>query len=104
VDGKTSILADLDNGSVNDAKGAWIYVMLERILGAKRFDEVMAQFAKRSQQEPMTVDQFIRLSGQASFLRPWIEARSAPSVSAIIDGSRAITKQSSPFVRSAAYR
>jgi aminopeptidase N len=93
-DGKHRIDDDLLNSGVAYPKGGWIFAMLERVLGAERFNEAMARFAAESQKQSKTAEEFMAFTGQAAFLSPWIAGSTAPVLSTRIDGKRVTIEQS----------
>jgi aminopeptidase N len=96
-DGKYRINDDAMNSGVAYQKGAWIFKMLEGILGEKKFNEVMTRFAAVSQRNPQTVEQFMTITGQAAFLKPWITEQSAPVLSTTTNGNTLSIAQTGPL-------
>ena len=104
-DGKSSILDDPGNSGVAYSKGAWIFKMLENILGEKRFNAAMRRFSQESIQRPRDWQELAACLSEASpsfdaarFLLPWLQQTDAPSLEVRIEGSRIIVKQgTSPF-------
>jgi aminopeptidase N len=96
-DGKNRINDDPLNSGIAYPKGAWIFAMLERVLGAEQFNKVMARFAAESQKQAKTIEDFIALTGHTAFVSPWITESSAPVLTTRIDGSHLTIEQTGPL-------
>jgi hypothetical protein len=105
ADGKASILEDRDNGGLSYAKGSWVFHMLEQALGSDAFAKAMTRFSRRSLAGEATwevlAECFQELGAPEfdarAFLLPWLQEKSAPHLTAQVDGRRVTVRQEEPF-------
>jgi hypothetical protein len=102
LDGKVAIVADHGNGGVSYAKGAWVFAMLEEIMGAKAFDQAMTEFSRRSLERAAPWEVLLECLNRHSerdlrgFLVPWLEQASAPRLATRIADGKVIVVQTGP--------
>jgi Peptidase family M1 domain len=103
-DGVRSILGNPGNGSIHYVKGAWIFHMLEEVMGQERFDRGMREYIEIPRAQPAGYEQFIAAMSHAeghdmnSFVMPWLDGKYIPDISARVDGSNVIVTQTQPDV------
>lgn len=103
-DGVRSILGNPGNGSIHYVKGAWIFHMLEEVMGQSRFDRGMRDYIEIPRNQPAGYEQFIAAMSRAeghdmtSFVMPWLSGKYIPNIDAQIDGLKVIFTQTQPDV------
>lgn len=103
-DGVRSILGNPGNGSIHYVKGAWIFHMLEEVMGQSRFDRGMRDYIEIPRNQPAGYEQFIVAMSHAeghdmtSFVMPWLSGKYIPNIDAQIDGLKVIFTQTQPDV------
>jgi len=103
-DGVRSILGNPGNGSIHYVKGAWIFHMLEEVMGQARFDRGMREYIEIPRNKPAGYEQFIKAMSDAegrdmtSFVMPWLSGKYIPDIDATIDGSNVVFAQTQPEV------
>jgi len=104
-DGKAGIVDDPDNTGIAYPKGAWIFRMLEDALGAAPFQAAIAEFSRRSLSQPSGWEVLAECAQHnappnfdaVAFLRPWIEEKRAPHLTAEANGATLIIRQEAPY-------
>jgi hypothetical protein len=106
-EGRRSILGDPDNGSVHYSKGAWIFHMLNSLLGDSAFDRGIRSYVQRqTDAKPAGYEEFIASMSAAaghdmtSFVMPWLTQKIIPNVQSKIEAHRVIitqTQDTPPF-------
>ncbi|MGB6232874.1 MAG: M1 family aminopeptidase [Candidatus Acidiferrales bacterium] len=103
-DGVRSILGNPGNGSIHYVKGAWVFHMLEEVMGQERFDRGMREYIEIPREQPAGYEQFIAAMSHAeghdmnSFVMPWLSGKYIPDISARVDGGNIIVTQTQPDV------
>lgn len=103
-DGVRSILGNPGNGSIHYVKGAWIFHMLEEVMGQVRFDRGMREYIGIPRDHAAGYEEFIAAMSHAeghdltSFVMPWLSGKYIPDIDARIDGSDVILTQTQPDV------
>jgi hypothetical protein len=101
-DGVRSILGNPGNGSIHYVKGAWIFHMLEEVMGQSRFDQGMRQYVEIPRNQPAGYEQFIVAMSHAeghdmsSFVMPWLRGKYIPDIDARVEGASVILTQTQP--------
>ena len=101
-DGVRSILGNPGNGSIHYVKGAWIFHMLEEVMGQSRFDRGMREYIEIPRDRPAGYEQFIKAMSDAegrdmtSFVMPWLSGKYIPDIDAQPSGSDVILTQTQP--------
>ena len=101
-DGVRSILGNPGNGSIHYVKGAWIFHMLEEVMGQSRFDQGMREYVEIPRDQPAGYEQFIAAMSHAegldmtSFVMPWLRGEYIPDIDARVDGTNVILTQAQP--------
>jgi hypothetical protein len=101
-DGKLAIVSDHGNGGVSYTKGAWIFAMLEDLLGQTAFDQAMTEFSRRSLERPAAWEVLLECLNRHSqrdlrgFLAPWLEQAAAPRLETRIEQNRVTVLQRGP--------
>jgi hypothetical protein len=100
--GARSILGNPGNGSIHYTKGAWIFHMLEEVMGQERFDQGMREYIAIPRDRPAGYEQFIAAMSRAqghdmtSFVMPWLSGKYIPDIDARVVGSNLILAQTQP--------
>ena len=103
-DGVRSILGNPGNGSIHYVKGAWVFHMLEEVMGQERFDRGMRGYIEIPRGQPAGYEQFISAMSHAeghdmtSLVMPWLAGKYIPDIEARVDGSNVILTQIQPDV------
>lgn len=103
-DGVRSILGNPGNGSIHYVKGAWIFHMLEEVMGEARFDKGMREYIQIPRDQPAGYEQFIAAMSHAegrdmtSFIMPWMSGKYIPDIESHIEGSGVMFTQKQPEV------
>jgi len=105
-DGKTSLIDDPYNQGIAYSKGPWVFRMLERALGRERFEKTMREYSRRSRMTPAGWEVLAEAAQQAAspdfdvrlFLKPWVEGKSAPRISAQVTGRKVTLMQDGAFI------
>lgn len=103
-DGVRSILGNPGNGSIHYVKGAWIFHMLEEVMGQTRFDRGMREYIEIPRDHAAGYEQFIAAMSHSeghdmtSFVMPWLSGKYIPDIDSRIDGSNVILTQTQPDV------
>lgn len=103
-DGVRSILGNPGNGSIHYVKGAWIFHMLEEVMGQERFDQGMREYIQVPRDKPAGYEEFIAAMSHAekhdmtSFVMPWLSGKYIPDIDARVDGSKVTFTQIQPEV------
>jgi hypothetical protein len=99
-EGRLSILGNPDNGGVHYSKGAWIFRMLDVMLGDSAFDlGIRAYVQRQAEGKPAGYRELIASMSLAaghdltSFALPWFTEKVIPDVRAEIAGNRVIITQ-----------
>jgi hypothetical protein len=101
-DGVRSILGSPGNGSIHYVKGAWIFHMLEEVMGQSRFDQGMREYVEIPRNQPAGYEQFIAAMSRAeghdmsSFVMPWLSGKYIPDIEARVDGANVVLTQVQP--------
>ena len=101
-DGVRSILGNPGNGSIHYVKGAWIFHMLEEVMGQVRFDRGMREYIQIPRNHPAGYQEFIAAMSHAEgrdmapFVMPWLSGKYIPDIEARIDGGNVILTQAQP--------
>lgn len=101
-DGVRSILGNPGNGSIHYVKGAWIFHMLQEVMGQSRFDRGMREYIEIPRDQPAGYEQFIKAMSDAegrdmtSFVMPWLSGKYIPDIDAQVSGSNVILTQTQP--------
>jgi aminopeptidase N len=98
-------MEEATNTDLNYDKGSWVFRMLEEAAGTDAFAKAMTRYSLRSLageatwevlaecfQEPGTPGFDAR-----TFLLPWLQGKSAPHLTAQVDGRRVTIRQEEPF-------
>lgn len=104
-DGKQSLIANENNGSVGYIKGPWIFHMLEDALGTPAFDQTMSEFFTRARANPAGWEVLAECAQRhapsgfdaLAFLRPWITEKTAPKLTSEIAGATVTIRQDPPL-------
>ncbi len=104
-DGKVSILEDQNNDGVAYPKGAWVFRMLNEVVGKEAFQKAMTEYSSRSLERAADWDvlaecfqhQGVQGFDARAFLSPWLKEKTAPSLTARAKGDRVILHQVEPF-------
>jgi len=105
-DGKAAIVHDDSNSGIAYPKGSWIFRMLEDALGTPAFQKTITEFSRRSLAHAGGGWELLAECAQHNapadfdanaFLRPWVEEKSAPRLTAQADGSKVTVRQEAPF-------
>jgi aminopeptidase N len=104
-DGKANILDDENNGGISYSKGAWIFHMLNEVVGDEAFDRAMTKYSSESLAggagweilAECFQDQRIPYFDARAFLTPWLKGKSAPGLSTETRGNDVLLHQSQPF-------
>jgi hypothetical protein len=101
-EGRISVLEDPENSGVAYTKGAWILRMLRDLMGEEAFGRGMREYMRISPGEPAGIEEFAAALSRAAgrdvwpFLRPWVEEKVTPDVTARVEGERVILVQHGP--------
>jgi len=105
-DGKASLVEDENNSGVAYVKGPWLFHMLEGAMGKAGFDEAMAEYVRRSLENPAGWELLAECMQRhapadfdaRSFLLPWLTEKRAPHLTTQIDGRTVTIRQEEPPV------
>jgi hypothetical protein len=104
-DGKANLLEDENNAGIAYFKGPWLFRMLEEAVGSEAFQKAMADFSRRSLAGAATWEVLAECFQEQkaadfdarAFLLPWLKEKSAPHLTAQVDGRNVTIRQSEPY-------
>ncbi len=102
--GVRSILGNPDNGSIHYTKGAWIFHMLQAVMGRPAFDRGMREYIQIPRSQPAGYPEFIAAMSHAAghdmsaFLMPWLSGKNIPDLDVQVNGAQIVVTQRQPDV------
>jgi hypothetical protein len=101
-EGRASLLEDPDNGGIAYYKGAWVFRMLQEILGDTVLNAGLRSWMAGSVEGGGDLEGFVAALSRAAdrdveaLLRPWLVERRIPDIRAEVAGDRVILVQQGP--------